>query len=59
VIDGSMKLIDPAPWNEPDGKPELYDLATDPHEKQDLAANKPAEVARLKALLDEWWTPER
>lgn len=58
VINGSLKLIDPAPWNEPDGKPELYDLSADPHEEHDMAADQPGEVARLKALLDAWWTPE-
>jgi uncharacterized sulfatase len=35
--------------------PRLFDLKTDPYEKQDLAAERPAEVKRLTALLDAWW----
>lgn len=34
-----------------DGKPELYDIPSDPGEKHDLAGEHPAEVARLLALL--------
>ena len=30
------------------------DLA-DPHEKRDLAGERPADVKRLTALLDGWW----
>ena len=35
--------------------PRLFDLKADPHEKSDLAAERPAEVKRLTALLDGWW----
>ena len=35
--------------------PRLFDLKADPHEKRDLAAERPAEVKRLTALLDGWW----
>jgi arylsulfatase A-like enzyme/Flp pilus assembly protein TadD len=41
---GGMKYIE-AP------KPELYDLRTDPSERQNLVADRPAEAARLKTLL--------
>lgn len=34
--------------------PELYDLAADIGEKNDLAAKRPEDVARLSALLKEW-----
>ena len=33
---------------------ELFDLATDIGEKHDLAKSRPADVARLKKLLEEW-----
>jgi uncharacterized sulfatase len=55
VIEGSWKLILPAPQRVPDGKPELYDLARDPHEKEDLAAKQPAKVEELRKRLDAWW----
>ena len=32
----------------------LFDLAADPHERHDLAGERPAEVARLKALVRSW-----
>ncbi len=34
------------------GKVELFDLARDPNEERDLAATSPAEVTRLRALLE-------
>lgn len=46
VTDGKYKLIDVP-------RPELYDLAADPMETHDIAAEKPEEVARLRALLTE------
>jgi arylsulfatase A-like enzyme len=48
VIDGAtgMKLI------VNDGPVKLYDLAKDPGEKTNLAASRPDEVKRLRALLD-------
>jgi len=36
------------------GSPELYDLATDRGETQDLAAAQPAKVKELQALWDKW-----
>ncbi|HCN78374.1 MAG TPA: hypothetical protein DIT13_14410 [Verrucomicrobiales bacterium] len=50
VREGNLKLIRPkakAPW-------ELYDLATDPSEKQDLAVKGPQEVERLANLITNW-----
>jgi len=50
VRDGSWKLIIPQ-----DGKePQLYNLATDPYEKQDLAHKYPKRAASLKALLAQY-----
>jgi choline-sulfatase len=33
-------------------RPELYDLAADPQERRNLASERPADVARLRALLE-------
>lgn len=57
VIDGWFKLIVPNPPNRPHGKPELYDLQSDPTEKTDLAAQQPDRVAGMTRQLDAWWTP--
>ncbi len=44
IVDGTLKFIDLP-------KPELYDLATDPGERTNLAADRPAEVTRLRAVV--------
>jgi arylsulfatase A-like enzyme len=36
-------------------RPQLFNLLADPHEKQNLAAQHPEQVARLAAQLWEWW----
>ena len=54
-VDDSWKLILPHAAGE---KPELYNLAADPHETKDLAAAQPQQVERLRGLIDQWWTPE-
>ena len=51
VCEGDLKLVIPR-----GGTPELYDLATDISEKHNLAADRPADVARLQKLLAEWKT---
>ena len=48
--EGALKIVRPtatAPW-------ELYDLAADPAESRDLAAPRPADLARLVAAFDAW-----
>lgn len=50
VRDGSWKLIAAATGT----RAELYDLATDPGERRDVAAAHPDVVARLRAALDRW-----
>ena len=47
VVAGDLKAI----FRLPDGRPRLYDLAADPREQRDLAAERPAELARLERLL--------
>jgi arylsulfatase A-like enzyme len=55
VIDGQWKLVHylghPHYPQMPPLHDTLYDLATDPRETRDLAAIRPAEVARLRALI--------
>ncbi len=40
------------------GEIELFDVASDPHETKNLAAEEPAVVKRLQASLDAWWNPQ-
>ena len=47
LIDGSWKLIAPGGRE----TPELYDLASDPFETTDLAAERSEQMARLESLL--------
>lgn len=39
------------------GTVELFDVAADPAEHRNLAAEQPAVVARLRTSLDAWWRP--
>jgi arylsulfatase len=52
VREGSWSLVntrnDPRRW-------ELYDVAADPSERDDVAARHPDVVARLAAVYDRWW----
>lgn len=48
VIDGPLKLIVDAG----SGEARLFDVASDPGEARDLAADRPADVARLRAVLE-------
>lgn len=47
VVAGPLKAVFPHR-----GPPQLYDLAGDPGEHRDLAAERPQEVTRLRRLLD-------
>ena len=54
-VDGDLKLLDAAKARR--GSPprwELYNLAADPTESRDLAADRPAEVTRLSRAFGEW-----
>ncbi len=50
VRDGRMKWVKPGAGKQP----ELYDLISDREEKNDLAASRPEEAARLEKLWTKW-----
>jgi len=58
VREGPWKLIVPAK-TDPEfyGEPELYNLAEDPFERTNLAADHAERVQRLRRQLDGWWKP--
>ncbi len=60
VRSGDLKLIVRQPGVEED-RVELFDLADDPGEARNLAGDPryADDVRRLRALVDDWWTPER
>jgi arylsulfatase A-like enzyme len=51
IRDGDMKLVVSKGGS---GRPELYNLATDIGESNDLAAAQPAKVKELQAMWDRW-----
>jgi arylsulfatase A-like enzyme len=54
---GDLKWISHTPRGrrgEVPAKEELYDLSVDPSEKNNLAASRPAELARVKARFSAW-----
>jgi uncharacterized sulfatase len=55
VIDGHTKLIVPNPARVLQAEAELYDLADDPWEKENLAKLESPTVQSLRARLDAWW----
>lgn len=59
VVSGGWKLIQPAPWNEGGAGPELYHLARDPFERENLAMSAPRRLGRLQRQLDAWWAAPR
>ena len=40
-----------------EGKPELYNLTNDPHEKNNLAATNSEKLKELSSALNAWWMP--
>jgi len=55
VVDGHTKLIVPEPSRFPNAQVELYDLANDPWEKENLAELQGDSVRSLRGKLDAWW----
>jgi arylsulfatase A-like enzyme len=52
VVDGDLVLLLHA-----DGRAQLFDRRTDRREERDLAAERPADVARLRRLAEAWTPP--
>lgn len=57
IVQGDWKLIVPDKSNEPDRPIEFYNLAADPHETQNVAAEHAEKVEKMRAKLDAWWSP--
>ena len=55
-IQGGWKLILPDAANVPDAPVELYNVLADPYEKKNTAQADPDRVARLRELIDGWWS---
>jgi uncharacterized sulfatase len=55
VVQGDWKLIVPG-VNEPKGKVELFQVASDPLEEKDLSAAEPGRIQELTRLLDAWYS---
>ncbi|SKA97100.1 Arylsulfatase A [Prosthecobacter debontii] len=53
IRQGDWKLVVTRRKGQPDGVAELFNLARDPEEKQDLATQQPDQVSALKARLKE------
>jgi uncharacterized sulfatase len=54
-VAGDWKLIVPNPQREPTSRIELFNLAADPHETQNLAASEPRRADELARRIDTWW----
>ena len=57
-IEGPWKLLVPYPTSDAERTVELFNLADDPNEERNLAAEKPGLVASLSRHLDNDWKPE-
>jgi hypothetical protein len=56
AIEGSLKLTLPGKHaDDQPPAPELYDLSRDPHERENLAAKRPADVERIRKRIVQWW----
>jgi uncharacterized sulfatase len=58
IIEENWKLIVPQPPLVADEPMQLYDLAEDPHEMDNLASQLGPRVAAMKQALDDWWNGE-
>ena len=54
-VSEGWKLIVPNPAVVPGDRIELFHLAEDPGELRDLAGAHPERVARMQAMIDDWW----
>jgi uncharacterized sulfatase len=56
MITKSRKLILPA---DAGFRPELYDLAADPNETNDLSSAEPDSIVRMTKQIEQWWPARR
>ena len=54
LVEGKMSAVMQGDWRLIDGK-ELYDLSTDPGQKNDIAQANPDKVAELRKAYLAWW----
>ena len=59
LVQGDWKLIVPASHNEPQSVVELFDLKSDPDEKNNVATSESTRVSALRKELDAWWSGVR
>ena len=57
MVKDGWKIIVPHAPNEPVAPVELYQIATDEHEKTNLAGKEAERVKAMTAALDAWWKP--
>ncbi len=64
VVTDSQRVRDPIKWRKTAvmedkwrliGGDQLYDIRTDPGQKNNIAADHPQQVARMRAFYDAWW----
>jgi uncharacterized sulfatase len=56
IVQGGWKLIVPDARNEPVAPVELFDVAHDPAESNDLAGRHSERVRAMRRALDAWWS---
>ncbi|MCF7855813.1 MAG: arylsulfatase, partial [Candidatus Pacebacteria bacterium] len=65
VVTDSQRLVNPVKWKQSCvlrdtlrlvDRDELYDIATDPSQEHDIAADHPEIVEELRTAYEEWWT---
>jgi arylsulfatase A-like enzyme len=55
ILSRPWKLILPDSINQPGALPELYNIASDPHEQLNLAGSNPGLVKELTDQIEDWW----
>ena len=56
MIRDGMKLIVPAPQNEPQGNQELFEIVSDPFEQHNVYQKNTKLVAEMENDLNSWWS---
>ncbi len=58
ALEYPWKLIVPDTTHLPDASVELFNVLKDPHEQNNVAGEEVEIVNKMKASMDDWWTPE-